>query len=347
LDSKEGWGVADRPSLRGLGPGDYLLVLRGQGPEYAFLTQVPAEQRPRLLPLVEVVQEAGGGERSASGLLQRLCRAWPEPALADTSQLPALSEEAFFEAVGREGAAVVPVAGLDRLVSARIKLARIGRGLGSGVAFRLHCRLAEPPPAALAALAETLDRSGTDPSRADLVLDYGSIRDERPSALRRHLVEVLEGLPEPGRWRSLILAAGSFPRDLSAIPRYSPTTLRRSEWELWSWLRERELPRLPSYGDYGVLHPGAAQASARLPDNVRYTAGPVWQVVRGARSGREEPDQDFLAACVQVLDSQPCGDEFIRIQIQRGTVPDPAQWLAASLLRHLAVVLRQLEPLQG
>ncbi|MBI6548618.1 beta family protein [Xenorhabdus sp. VLS] len=118
------------------------------------------------------------------------------------------------------------------------------------------------------------------------VLSEDSVSLEHSKILALGLINNLNNLQ---RFRSVSLASGSFPVDLSGISlgAYSQTRL---EWILWQDLYSSgRLLRNVIYSDYGIQHPDYSRLATRFPSvtaSVRYTGDSDFLVFRGKVANR-------------------------------------------------------------
>jgi hypothetical protein len=117
-------------------------------------------------------------------------------------------------------------------------------------------------------------------------------------------------------WRRIILAATSFPEDLSDVDAQTISTLPRHEWELWKTLQRRpdSLPRRDIiYGDYAIAHPVTPDIDPRvmrMSANIRYTATDTWLIVKGKNVRQYGFDQYFDLCKTLVKRLEYMGSEF-------------------------------------
>ncbi|KMW73666.1 beta family protein [Photorhabdus luminescens subsp. luminescens] len=115
------------------------------------------------------------------------------------------------------------------------------------------------------------------------------------------------------RFRSISLASGSFPIDLSGISlgTYSQTRL---EWTLWQALHSSgQLLRNVIYSDYGIQHPDYSRLATRFPSvtaSVRYTADSDFLVFRGQVANRYGYEQYGAHSKAIVTHPEYSGNSF-------------------------------------
>lgn len=142
------------------------------------------------------------------------------------------------------------------------------------------------------------------PELVDIVLDFGAIPDENSLALASRLGRYLIGDLTRQRWRTVAVAGGAFPSDLSGVQAHTIGTLPRLDKQLWQNLSRLQLDRPLDFADYAVAHPllpvGGAFAA---PPQLRYTTDDAWLVMKGRRQDRRG-HQQFFDICAAIVDRE-------------------------------------------
>jgi hypothetical protein len=136
-------------------------------------------------------------------------------------------------------------------------------------------------------------------SNVDLILDVGVVNgDLAVRAGSRLVTDVLRGMTDVEEWRQIVVTAGAFPADLSAIQPWVMGELQRFDAALWDHLRgRRRLVRYPVYGDYAVAHPILSNGpSFPAAPQLRYTVADRWIVLKGRRNDPRGHEQ-FYEIC--------------------------------------------------
>ena len=162
-------------------------------------------------------------------------------------------------------------------------------------------------------------------------------------------------VPQVAAWRQVVLAAASFPEDLSEVDAATVSTLPRREWELWSMLQRRPklLPRQDFvFGDYGIAHPVPRELdprTMRMSASIRYTTPDSWLVIKG-RNVRQYGFEQYFDLC-RALVNRPeyngadfsWGDAYIAKCAERVSGPGNATtWRKVGTNHHLTLVARQI-----
>jgi len=136
-----------------------------------------------------------------------------------------------------------------------------------------------------AEINDALSLLGLDSQRCDLIVDFKSIEASQIDSIIDSLSQLNLVFPL-ANWRSFILAASSFPEDMSGIKRDTHESIRRVENDLWKTaiLAEPLIGRKPRFGDYCVNNPSKPEvdvATMRAVAKIRYTTKETWEVFRG------------------------------------------------------------------
>jgi Beta protein len=147
-----------------------------------------------------------------------------------------------------------------------------GRGLG--IRILLDKPSAKDEEARSTGLLELVDRVCLPPSQLDLLLDLGPVMDAADaSKTALAALDLLGGLLP---WRTVVLAAGAFPRTLGPIVGSLPIVIPRHDRQIAHLVRASR-PDVPGhllYGDYSTEH----ALSANIPSADRF--GPAWGLLR-------------------------------------------------------------------
>jgi hypothetical protein len=193
----------------------------------------------------------------------------------------------------------------------------------------------------------------------DLIID---LEDLGPDAGRAVLIarSVFSMIPRRDDWRRIVLAASSFPEDLSDVDTSTISTLPRREWDLWRTLQRRpgNLPRLDLiFGDYGIAHPlpkDLDPRTMRMSAAIRYTTTTDWLVVKG-RNVRQYGFDQYFDLCKALVDrpeyrgrQYSWGDDYISDCADRIKGPGNATtWRKVGTNHHITLVTRELANLRA
>ena len=304
----------------------YIPMLKGKEGEFAALEVLETTSPdipPLLMPLIEIpaIPYDYASERPArslaehlGGIAARLRKCWKgRPLYIDLSWLKdeefgdgqAALETVLTDCVRSEVTAV-PVVSRE---SSAAYLATAGRQAEVnqlGACLRLVVEDFQEEVDLEAEVNRLLNGLGTSVANAtDLIVDLADLGSDVARAL---LIcrAVFSVLPRKDEWRRIVLAAASFPEDLSDVGAATITTLLRREWELWKTLQRKpnSLPRRDLiFADYGIAHPVPKELdprTMRMSANIRYTARDNWLVVKG-RNVRQYGFDQYFELCKELV----------------------------------------------
>lgn len=355
----------------------YVPILKGKEGEFAALEELVSSVRDAILPLVEVprVPYDYANERPArtldehvAGIAERLRKCWPGRRLyldlpwfgadADTLADGSIAVRKVLGDCRDADVGVIPVISTS---SSDAYLAAVSGHVGNcddGVCVRLteadFDEEGDVEP--LARLERLLNSVGVaDVENADLILDLANIGTDlgRATLVAR---AVVNQAPRLADWRRLILAAASFPENLSEVERSTTTRLPRLERELWDRLQRRGGLRPDAiFGDYAIAHPVPTELdprTMRMSASIRYTTPDNWLIVKGQNVRQYGFDQ-YFELCRTLVglpeysgEDFSWGDRFIARCARKSTGPGNATtWRKVGTNHHLTLVAKQLATL--
>ncbi len=286
------------------GPGHYVPVLKVKQGEKTALRLVAADLKPRIVPLLEIVERkqdrAPTVEKHLDVAFKDLAgsvRAYSRCFL-DTREIAsdgASAAAAVFQRATEEGILFTPVTGISRSADVAAALGHPERG----VALRLTREEFE-----LGGLTERLwdfmAQHGLLPEQTDLIVDLGPVGELIAEGIGALSMGFLADVPTPGGWRTLTIAACSFPESMGGVTRHSHLLAERSEWCAWReglYLRRYELPRLPTFSDGAIQHPSGVEGfnprTMSVSAAIRYALPDAWLLIKGESTKSTLPTQQF------------------------------------------------------
>lgn len=127
-----------------------------------------------------------------------------------------------------------------------------------------------------------LNALGIGADRAHLILD---LQNDVGAVTGRLARDELGVFPHLDDWRSVTVAATAIPTDMPTGPGLH--TIARHDWRIYTALRglPMPLPRVPSFGDYGIngwgTGPGINPRFMSISATLRYTLDDQWLVAKG------------------------------------------------------------------
>lgn len=206
-------------------------------------------------------------------------------------------------------------------------------------------------PAFHSNLTRYLDKTEISPEHVDFLLDYGFVEGSK-----KDLTYLMSQIPDLDRWRSLILASGAFPVDLTKFP-LGRSSLERLDWLTWETLvsNSASTRRLPTFSDYTIQHPVFREPGDFPPSaSIRYAAPQHWVIMRGESVGKDDgPGFAQWPANAAMLCKQPefCGggfskgDAYIETMSQQSDgagTGNAMTWLQGTINHHITMTVRQI-----
>lgn len=351
----------------------YVPILKGKPGEYGALTQTFVTVRAGMLPLIEALPAGKETvEEACASTMRNLDTGWNGPFAVDAVYLdpatPLSSGQLPLEVLADEARArrlaVLPVLRLDDDPAVWTAAAAVVARDKAGVVVRLGGDPLQEDVGDLDTYLSSLySVVGITPSDVDLVIDLGGVTEPGYAALAARIArDLINGLKDVASWRSLTVASGGFPVDLSAVPTGSTALLPRTDARLWSTLTARSLARSPDYGDYAIQHPGPPATGGRGPaPQIRYAVGLDWRIRKALTNVRRGHAQ-FYDICADVVASGEFsgatfswGDEQVDLAARSAPMGAPAlrstgnatTWRGIGTSHHLALVSDRLATLSA
>lgn len=285
----------------------YVPILKGKEGELTALETLRPEVRPLLMPLIEIPtipydfknnRPSKSTHDHVIGLPDRLMtcgfssRMYFHLAWFDgNGQAHELQEESEIvlrrcEALGVKVVPVVSRASSEVYLNAA---ARYSERQSVGICIRLRLNDFDEEVDLDVETDRLLNQIGVpDATSVDLIIDLEDIGTESNRALHvaRSIFTILPR-KQQNDWRRMVLAAASFPVDLSEVDANENILLPRHEWNLWKALQRKPngLPRRNLiFGDYAISNPISKEldpTKMRMSANIRYATEDNWLVMKG------------------------------------------------------------------
>ena len=348
----------------------YVPILKDKQGERLALRRLPAGTKARFTPLFDVVRDFDG----LTDLPDDLLRDWgANPAFVDLGGQPDSPMpdgrhpvRFVFEEARSLGLNLIPVVGLGSsqafLDAARIVMANDGRG----VCIRLTVEDRAPVQQLTARLADLRRVLGYNPetgerdhalseSQVDLVVDLGVVAPMDVGMIAAVAEGMLRSCPTPSAWRTLTLVSGAFPESRRGIPSNGQTDVPRKDWLAWREVCRTYDGRIPTFGDYGAVHPIELDldfSQIAPAGNIRYTVPGAWLVVKGTILRDNGYDQYRSLSARVVRDARyrgPAfspGDQYIwDCAHGTGGTGSLMTWIQVATSHHLTFVVEELASL--
>lgn len=344
----------------GFGHEHYVPVMKSKAGEIWALGNISPAAKSVVTPLVEVLgHKTRGLEDHARGLAHDLARAWgtTDPLFVDPCHLGAQAgagAEAIFGALRAAGCPAIPVTSLGRSPAYQQATQRAVAADKRGVMVRLEAR----DFVDLARLEAALRSLGTvlsaRPPEIDILIDYG-VRSQSAEIVQFARLH-MPGVPNLHQWRTVTIAAGSFPASLLNYSQDQWHPLPREEWAAWVTVQTTNppLPRRPAYSDYGVRDPSAPAPFGTPSANLRYTSTQVYLARRGTLV-KNGGAQQMPAMCRSLIGRPEfCGSQFsagdreiARIAASSDSSGNAQQWIQWCMSHHIEFVADQIRNHHG
>lgn len=197
-----------------------------------------------------------------------------------------------------------------------------------------------------------LPRINSNISEIDLLIDLRSLEILTVEEIYEWQRMILTNLSSIKKWRSLVIAGGNFPIDLTELKADQIHLIQRKHWLSWNQLfRDKNIERYPTYSDYAISHPKMSEVKGfpNASASIRYTHENEYYVYRGRGTRQYHYDQ-FFDISEALLNSEEyygqdhcAGDKFIHVcgteKVKKGSL---TTWRWVGTCHHITVVVNQL-----
>lgn len=282
----------------------YIPILKAKRAEFSALTQLETVVKQKIIPLLEVepvpidpdteiptktynAMLDNFGPKVANAC-EDISRIYLDGLLIEEQFIDAMDTYPITSAVNQArhcGVDVIPVTSPTRSVQYKHAIDQLLQG---EVCLRLTTMDLVNPQM----ISAYIEHLGLPLERIDIIVDLRDILTEESLTSGSSdilALGLINNLANIQHFRTVALASGSFPVDLSdiAVGVYSQSRL---EWILWQRLQASgQLVRPVIYSDYGVQHPEYTRLATRFPSataSVRYTGEQDFWVFRGKVASR-------------------------------------------------------------
>jgi len=197
-----------------------------------------------------------------------------------------------------------------------------------------------------------------DIKNVDLLVDLGVVDQD---TITDDIIKKLNQIPSINNWRSFIISAGAFPKNLTEFMPGKVHELDRLDWKLWKSVKDSGLSRAPLFSDYTIQCPIYDPVNIRGSVSVRYTDNDKWWIFRGKKPGViDQKTKEKGPGLEQYIDHAKTltgksfsqyykgadysfGDaEITRIAEPKNKKPgNPTTWLTIGINHHITLVARQ------
>ncbi|MFF5175683.1 beta family protein [Micromonospora sp. NPDC000089] len=331
----------------------YYPILKGRRAELQAISHVPDELAPHILPIFDVPPSDRGSIKDAYVFSQYAqetiprdmviavdVRHLPEPTTGNRRPLQDIAGD-----LHQWGIPALPVAHLHD-TPAQLADVRDAAAPHGGV-VRLTGDDAQLDAAEIAArLSHVLCATDMRPEDCILILDLAEVRSDQDLTSAEPLARKHLAWARRHPWKTVVVAAGAMPPNVSHVPAHIATPLRRRDFNLWQRLQDHGIP----FADYGVTHPRMSSGSRGPAPNIRYTDREAWWTYRATRDGNGNTGVYDICQAIVSANHWPTagrhfswGDEQIVLRAAGHAGAGTAtHWIAWGTSHHLAYVADQL-----
>lgn len=248
----------------------------------------------------------------------------------------------LFDHCAQLGIQAVPVISRGMDPAVRQSVAQAARRLGHGACISLVDEELGVGTVGIKGLLSELDVSR---DTIDLVLDMGNLPTSSTFVLGGLAASYVKKFNPVNEWRSVSIAAASFPEKLSEhIAHNSSDLLPRAEQNLWRVVGQELIDAVePDFSDYGIVCAGLSPGH-RGAANLRFSTGNSWYVLRG-RNPDDVGSDDYLRLATLLRNSELwIGDDhcagcaFTAEHVEFHRLGNSTQWREAGFAHHFEVV---------
>jgi hypothetical protein len=197
-----------------------------------------------------------------------------------------------------------------------------------------------------------------DVNNVDLLVDLGVVGQD---TITDDVVKKLAQIPSINNWRSFIISAGAFPKNLTEFMPGKVHELNRLDWKLWKSIKDTSISRVPFFSDYTIQCPIYDPVNIRGSVSVRYTDNDKWWIFRGKKPGvidqktkEKGPGLEQYIDHAKTLSGASFSQHYKGVnysfgdaEIARIAAPknkksgNPTMWLTIGINHHITLVARQ------
>lgn len=343
-----------------IGKDKYVPILKGKKGEFTALEKLPDGIKDAIIPVIDVVSLPG---KSIDEIVESVigyfdswdkarliyidCYMIDDEGLLDNGAHPA---KHLSESLLEKNFNVLPV--FNNVLSLEHKqvIKELAEKIGEGTGLRIYDTTVE---GINNKIEESLSFLNLAPEQIDLIIDLRSLIDADVQSKIEFVENLFDNLRYLSRWRSVVLAGGNFPIDLTDLTPDEVHHLERKAWSVWNGLvNTDELERIPSFGDYAISHPKMSEPETdffNASASIRYTHEKNYYVYRGRGTQQRGFEQFFDISEALIYSShyygiEHCvGCEFINeCATEKKKKGSLMTWRWVGTAHHITVVVNQL-----
>jgi hypothetical protein len=201
-------------------------------------------------------------------------------------------------------------------------------------------------------IEESLSFLNLPPAQIDLIIDLRSLIDADVQSKIEFVTELFDNLRYFSRWRSVVLAGGNFPLNLTKITANTVKAIPRKIWEIWKELTYNSSINSIAFSDYCISHIEIEKLRTKYPNasaSIRYSQEENFYIYRGRGTQQYKYRQFFdisesLINGSHYLGEKHCkGCEFIyKCGTEKKKPGSLTTWRWVGTAHHITVVVNQL-----
>ena len=354
----------------------YIPILKWKRAEQGALKALSEVDKKHVTPLIQFVMPKNNPqeklenvvtkfEEKLSQLPEELIEVWgTQPVFIDvsllfTTPLKVKSLDVISRGGNRLGGVFIPVIHITDDNDIKEAVFLLAKETKSGLCLRLVCSDFSDLKQLNKDVVELISTSGLNEKDIDLLIDIKETEDNTSKYMQ--YLSLSQSIVNLTKWRTLIFASGSFPKDLSECKHDEENLLPRTDWKSWKEnIIGKKLLRKPSFADYTIQFPIYKEDSQFFPptSSIKYTLENDWLIMKGKR---QKFEMYLASASLLVKDKRFYGenfsygdkyiaekakhfDVFIKNPAIKGT-GSTGTWLMAGINHHLTLVARQVSTL--
>jgi len=348
----------------------YMPILKWKQGEQIALRHIPDSDRLVTLPLVEFQPMVAKGTKTVGEIIKTdvaktvlnltKAKATDHPIAIDTSAyLPDPAKQAKTLAticghLAKNNILVFPVLHPSMLSSSAADVASLKTF--DDIVLRIKMTTCLPQQVGVM-ISDVYSKLGRKSFRLHILLDMFSIVGDSPAPLILSVAPYVDEAIKSNKAKSITLAGGSFPFNLTGIPK-GISSLTRVEWLVWSKLLKKYEQTRICFGDYAVTNPEPLEEIDPTKINpsaaIRYALKDEWMLLK-AGGVRSSGFQQYNDLCNLLL-SDPAysgepfsfGDSKYHQHAQPGaSTGNLSTWRRDATSHHLALTVRNCAKLFG
>ena len=287
----------------------YVPILKWKMGERNGLKNVTKPSKMRITPLLEIQPFTKANktlEQNIKDLSKQVKESWDidKPIFVDIDSLyidggvdpNALtsngihSVEAIIDSIESEGVSVIPVYSFFRYNIGNNYQDGVKKSVQkhqNGLCLRLTNEDFESMKDLITNLKQVLINFSLSPDQIDIILDFGDISHQNNSQISSLYLNVILNFPDINLWRTFTICSTSFPSQLrKKVATRTNGELPRAEWGIYQELLQKNISRLPSFGDYTIVNPAVPvdfdPTYMDMAPTIKYTIKDKFLIFRGA-----------------------------------------------------------------